>query len=181
MRAIWFGTVVVALALAGPREAAARRIVPWSYEDLLKAADLVVVAGAVASDPAGDAKDPVPDGAIGVDTRFAVRLVLKGEAPRGGLTVLHYRWGKAQSGDEAERRAKDPPNFVAFRTGAARVDVSGTPVDVPAPDYLLFLKKRADGRYEPVSGQIDPDRSVRELFTGLSRDLLFAHEQRPKR
>ena len=29
------------------------------------------------------------------------------------------------------------------------------------PEYMLFLKKRSDGRYEPVSGQYDPDDSVK--------------------
>jgi hypothetical protein len=36
-------------------------------------------------------------------------------------------------------------------------------------EYLLFLKKRGDGRYEPVSGRIDPLLSVRELFNPYSR------------
>ena len=31
------------------------------------------------------------------------------------------------------------------------------------PDYLLFLKKRDDGRYEPVTGQMDAAESVREV------------------
>ncbi|HQR42137.1 MAG TPA: hypothetical protein PLX97_05620, partial [Gemmatales bacterium] len=29
--------------------------------------------------------------------------------------------------------------------------------------YMLFLKKRADGKYEPVSGQIDPVDSVKMM------------------
>ena len=32
------------------------------------------------------------------------------------------------------------------------------------PEYLLFLKKRKDGLYEAVSGQMDPGLSVRALF-----------------
>jgi hypothetical protein len=32
-----------------------------------------------------------------------------------------------------------------------------------SPEYLLFLKRGKDGRYEPVSGRIDPILSVREM------------------
>jgi len=40
------------------------------------------------------------------------------------------------------------------------------------PEYLLFLKERKDGRYEAVSGQIDPEFFVRTLFpNGLLRWL----------
>jgi len=31
------------------------------------------------------------------------------------------------------------------------------------PEYLLFLKRRTDGRYEPISGQMDAALSVREV------------------
>ena len=32
------------------------------------------------------------------------------------------------------------------------------------PEYLLFLRKRKDDRYEAVSGQMDAALSVRALF-----------------
>jgi hypothetical protein len=35
---------------------------------------------------------------------------------------------------------------------------------VSPPEYLLFLKMRQDGLYEPVSGQLDAAFSVRALF-----------------
>ncbi len=38
------------------------------------------------------------------------------------------------------------------------------------PEYLLFLRKRKDDRYEAVSGQMDSDFFVRALFEpGLLR------------
>jgi hypothetical protein len=179
MRGFWVACVVAAVALGTPQEAAARRITPWAYDDLMNGAGLVVVARATASEWEGDPRDPGPGGLVGVNTRFSVSLTLKGEAPKAGPTVLHFQWGKARSNEELERRARNPPNLVHFRTEALRVEVCGAAVDVPAPDYLLFLKKRPDGRYEPVSGQTDPDQSVRELFGGLSKDLTFAHDHRP--
>jgi hypothetical protein len=35
---------------------------------------------------------------------------------------------------------------------------------VSPPEYLLFLKMRKDGMYQPVSGQLDAAFSVRALF-----------------
>jgi hypothetical protein len=44
------------------------------------------------------------------------------------------------------------------------------------PQYLLFLKKRPDGRYEAVSGQIDPSLSAREMYSpGLADHLESIH------
>ncbi len=38
------------------------------------------------------------------------------------------------------------------------------------PEYRIFLRKRKDGRYEAVSGQMDSDFFVRTLFEpGLLR------------
>ena len=36
---------------------------------------------------------------------------------------------------------------------------------VSPPEYLLFLKQRKDGMYEPVSGQLDAAFSVRALLS----------------
>jgi hypothetical protein len=39
------------------------------------------------------------------------------------------------------------------------------------PGYLLFLKQGKDGRYEPVSGQIDAELSVKEVNSPLPEVL----------
>ena len=46
----------------------------------------------------------------------------------------------------------------------AQEDEEITHAHVCACKYMLFLKRRADGRYEPVSGRIDPARTVRVLY-----------------
>jgi hypothetical protein len=40
---------------------------------------------------------------------------------------------------------------------------------VVKPEYLLFLKRGKDGRYEPVSGRIDPVLCVREMYWPLTK------------
>lgn len=48
---------------------------------------------------------------------------------------------------------------------------SGYSIMLGPPEYLLFLKRTADGRLEPVSGQIDPALSVREMHRPLPAGL----------
>jgi hypothetical protein len=162
----------------------ARRLPDWPHDKLLKDADLVVVAAADKSEPTADKYEG--DNAYeldGVNTRFTVRVALKGEAPKDGLTVLHYRMGRLKPGkteDDQWYAAKIGPNLVTFRADPLRLHVGGSAVGVPAPEYLLYLKKRADGRYEPVSGQYDPNLSAREIFPPALSDDLRSAEERSK-
>jgi hypothetical protein len=123
----------------------------------------------------------------GVNTRFRVVAAIKGETPKDGLTVLHYRMGRLKPGKTENDQwfaAKSGPNLVTFWVETLRVPVGGSGVKVPAPEYLLYLKKRADGRYEPVSGQYDPNLSVREVFPADLSDRLRSADERsrpPKR
>jgi hypothetical protein len=182
--ALW---LAIALSLVAAGVADARRLPEWPHDRLLKEADLVVLAAAGKSEPAADKWDG--DYAYeldGINTRFTVKVALKGEIPKDGLTVLHYRMGRLKPGktvDDQARAAKGGPNLVGFRAEALRVNIGRSEVSVPAPEYLLYLKKRADGRYEPVSGQYDPNLSVRELFPAGMSDGLRAGEEpaRPRK
>lgn len=120
----------------------------WYFEDLYRQADLVVIAEVIRS---SDTKDIVADDRygkrIGVTTLFTSLLTLKGKAAPE-VTVYHSRLitpGTALNG----------PQLVAFE-------------EHPLPhtakkNYLLFLRHRTDGLYEPVSGLFDPIYSVKEL------------------
>jgi hypothetical protein len=137
----------------GASFAPGRPIGIWRYEDLLKEADLVVIAKAVGTADTEDAlKSDFAVEFVGMDTSFEVQGTLKGNAP-GKLVVLHYRIKNGGS----------PPNgpmLVTFRTNAEAG--KGGALSLP-PEYLLFLKRRTDGRYEAVTGQIDPVLSVRSV------------------
>ena len=54
-----------------------------------------------------------------------------------------------------------PVIHTAFKAGIGR------------PEYMLFLRLRPDGRYEAVSGEVDPVLSIRELHSadGFFSDL----------
>jgi hypothetical protein len=135
----------------------------WSEKELFRASDLVVLAEAESSQAS---QDKFPRGVSweeaetkGFVTFFKVKLVLKGSEPTEEIRVLHFRFLSLRRG------IINGPNFVHFATQP--VDLSFNDQRTSAkPRYLLFLKKMADGRYEPVSGQIDPDDSVRILLNG---------------
>ena len=50
-------------------------------------------------------------------------------------------------------------------------------VVVGVPESLLFLRRQADGRCEPVSGRIDPQLAVREVYN--HPPLGWEGEERP--
>jgi hypothetical protein len=82
--------------------------------------------------------------------------VLKGKLDKDKtIKVLHYRLPQGV-------QCANGPCLVSFRKD--RIVLKGVAKGSKVrPEYLLFLRARPDGRYEPVSGQIDPALSMREL------------------
>jgi hypothetical protein len=158
--------VCAACFLPFPSAVQARLVKKWDYDDLLKEADLVVLAVAVRTEQADD-KPPNhswPLEFVAQNTTLKVRCALKGKAEGEHIKVFHFKFGEPKKGLEDRALIIDGPNFVAFRTRPAPVKLGKDKQFFPAPEYLLFLKRMKDGRYELVSGQIDPDRSVRQVF-----------------
>lgn len=135
------------LVLLGGAAAIARPVQNWTEEKLTAEADLVVIASAkLSKDEAADRSNAKPDSWVGVETEMKVSAALKGKVEGGALTVRHDRYF-----DPAMSVAVvDGPGFVEFDT-------------VGQTQYLLFLKRREDGRYEAVSGRMDPHFSVKEV------------------
>ena len=159
----------------------ARKIEIWPYEELLKEADLVVIARAVsnlATDDKWNSDVFDSDRFTAVETTFELATVLKGKSVNS-FKVLHFQHRNPS------RPFEDGPRLVSFlvqpfsvgirpvgirRSGETKKEGPKTlePTKrkslMPAPEYLLFLKRRNDGRFEAVSGQVDPNSSVRTLF-----------------
>lgn len=172
-----FRVIVTAIAasLSLSSISSARKVEIWPYEKLLKEADLVVIACAVskvATDDRWDADVFDSDGFTGVETTFELAALLKGKSANS-FKVLHFQYKNSSIPFE------DGPGLVSFLAEPLSVGIrrSGETEEgpktleptksknlKPAPEYLLFLKRRADGRFEAVSGQVDPNSSVRTLF-----------------
>ncbi len=160
-RVLACSTFVCALAAL---PASARKIENWSYDRLFKESDLVVIATAESTKDAADRfKDKNwPVEFLGQQTTFEVLQVVKGKESKNKIGVLHFRLPNAPNG----RRIliESGPMLVEFRTTSFESQREDAKVEIAKVEYLLFLKKNSDGRYEPVSGRIDPALSVRALF-----------------
>jgi hypothetical protein len=146
-----------------------RKIEDWPYERLFKEADLAVIAGAEGTI---DTKDQLKHKEwanvefIGQESTLKVQSVLKGslkeEKGKGEkkIKVLHYRLPE-------NRILENGPMLVTFRKEGLHLEGTVNGVKFQSiqekPDYMIFLRSRQDGRYELVSGQIDPALSVRVM------------------
>jgi hypothetical protein len=156
-RAVWSGGVATAVLLT-VASASGRQIEDWPYDKLFKAADLVVIAKAISTEDAGqEIKHKAPADCLkAVLTTLEAVHVVKGEHRDAKLVILHYRL-------EPGKGSSNGPLLIQFHAKEQRIQWSGGVRVQGPPDYLLFLKKRADGRYECVSGQFDPALSVKEI------------------
>jgi hypothetical protein len=156
--------LLAAVAGAGPAGVFARLVESWPYARLLRESQLVVIARPVATADSGDrtTENPWKVEFLGVNTDFRVEAVLKGTLDGDKLRVLHFRLPKG-------KRIYNGPGLVSFRMQGItlRTNTGGKVSLAKTPAYLLFLKRGKDGRYEPVSGRIDPISSVREMHQPL--------------
>jgi hypothetical protein len=137
-----------------------RRVENWPYERLFNEAELVILARATSSADSGEKvkhKDWSTE-FLGVNTSSEVLHVLKGKAAGKQLSVFHLC---CPTGVKIE----NGPGFVSFRLKGLAIEGAHGKMETSKPTYMLFLKKSKDGRWEAVSGQIDPDQSVWELHS----------------
>ena len=162
-----FAPLAILTVVLGLPPAHARLIESWPYERLLKEADVVVIGKAISSMDSKEAFRPKIWSVdfLGVDTTFSVEAVVKGKLDGDELTLLHYRLKPGVYVD-------DGPLLVSFRMKRMQVNLKTSKLHLARPSYLLFLKKRADGRFEAVSGQIDPELAVREMYRPLPEEMM---------
>ena len=80
-----------------------------------------------------------------METTLDVKTTLKGSVKtKEQVTLVHFRL-------KENALVKNGPQLVHFRTANNRTA------------YMLFLKRRSDGKYEAVNGQMDPILSVKLL------------------
>jgi len=157
-----------------PASISARLTPLWPYQRLFAEADLIVIAEARFSEKTADPwprSGPLELKYVGVNTTFEVLHVLKGKKGLSKIRFLHFNLAEAV-------RKSAPGEIIVTSPGASLVDfrgrevtIRGTRLTMPSPQYLLFLRKLPDGRYEPLSGQYDAQLSVRELFKPLPKKL----------
>lgn len=140
-----------------------RPIERYTYQRLFKEADLVVIAKAIESKQTADELFKGEKEYVGYNTEFEINHVLKGVARGETIKLLHFKYVEP---GELQIRI-NAPHLIDVRVGPKSetepeeefVSMSNS----ETPEYMLFLKRMLDGRYEPVSGQVDPVMSIRKV------------------
>jgi len=141
------GVALVAIWLSAQASALGLISYAWTFDELKKKSDVVVVASRIRTQSLGvkavitDVQPPFP--VVELNTEFKMLTVLKGATRRSTIVLRHYR-------KDADRMRG------AVVNGPIPLDFSDEPTTV----YLLFLKRETDGRYTPTSGPVVPGVSV---------------------
>lgn len=145
----------------------------WSHEELLAESDFVALIEPMANQPTKDVFTIEVEGGrkikySGIDTRFRINAVFKSDGKTAKeITVLHFS-------DEDAEPVTNGPIFIYFPIGPLEYEkrllkdgkeIAKMTVKQGEPLLLAFLKRRDDGRYEPVSGQEDPSDSFYEMHS----------------
>jgi hypothetical protein len=144
-----FLLIVVAL----PGTAEARRTRAWTYEELNRESDVVVIAFPKVVRTSGEkivwsgtrsdgVRESVKIEVEGLLTEFKVLTILRGGVSESTITLFHAA--------EPHEAVLNGPCLVSFDPTACR-------------RYLLFLKRDRSGRYVTTTGQLDACLSVRDL------------------
>jgi hypothetical protein len=148
-----------------------RILANWNYDRLFGGSDVVVIARAVSTaDTPAKASDPRYAGLfVGQDTTFKVEHVLQGRLAQPMFVLKHFRMKDHQELSEG-------PLLVSFRDKplVLRRTVASGDVSLGIPAYLLFMRQSPDGTFVPVSGEVDPELSVKEIWEPLPR--LIEHD-----
>jgi hypothetical protein len=181
-------TVVVVGILAAPL-ANARLTRAWTPEELRDESDFIGIIEPIANETVGEKLTiPLtPSGQLklpGVNTRFHVEMTLK--VTRASFLEVIFFWRRKPPEEvvvlhfqetDAALEVANGPNLVNFplapveyekRTFKDKKEIANIHQSTANPQYLAFLRRRADGRYEPTTGQEDAMDSFRELHIAIS-------------
>jgi hypothetical protein len=134
----------------------------WSYPELMKAADLVVIVTPGATTATGR---KVAFSDITQVDQAGNKVALMGERLETDLEVVVVMKGKP-----LDVRGKDSTRIILYHLRESpqpAMSVNGPGLVSFDPStkrqYVMFLVREKDGRYAAVSGQTDPDMAIEVL------------------
>ena len=160
--AILFGLTAILALVSG--SCLARGIESWPYDKLFKNSDLVIIVKPLSVRDATEQDKAIPpddgkDFLVGVVTSFEVLHVIKGERKEKKLDLVHFKLKEGAI-------IKNGPLLISFHTKPLRIKADGWTAHA-GDEYMLFLKSGKDKRLEFVSGQFDPELSVKQVMYPL--------------
>lgn len=179
-------TLSLSLLLCFATSAVARRVPSLTYQELMEESDLVVIVHAkntrpprkgegiasleyVSTSMGGRLKSHPVDSAeldrfTAVFTEFQVLAVVKGQHDSDTLEICHYKFKSSQ-------QLQNGPSFVVFPSGNSTIVRGKTWSGVVANDFMLFLKYDTERRLTFLTGQYDPEYSVKQITPLLFQNL----------
>ena len=147
---VWIFGVILLLGLSSGERAEGRIRQVWTQKQMVDRADLIVIAKVAEVRDTG-VTTTIPNirrgtegiAAVEMEGTFEISAVLKGKHDGAKLVLVYLRETKPET-------ARGAAELVGFEAGDKR-------------EYLLFLKREADGRYSAVVGQTDPAEAVKEI------------------
>lgn len=142
----------ISLLLITPLSLFTRPVEILSYEDMLEKSDLVIIGKVISTcdQPDFSFDNCQDDSWIQVYTTFQILSVIKGNLEDNIIILQHYRYYN----EEMVMIITDGPSFIKF-------------VPDQSDEFLLYLIEEEhperNNIYSPVSGQYDPDLSIRRL------------------
>jgi hypothetical protein len=181
-------SLTLSIVLAISNSASARAVYPWTYEELKEKSDVVIIASVASTEPFDELlevdrrhpKNQRPEHELSIFERgtreldaqlttFKLKAVIKGTVNGKRVQVIHYNVGKGDPG-----QYQGGARVAEFQKDERRPEISNDANLLNdrsrKRQYLLFLKLRKDGKFEPASGQIDSAFSVMELRNALPFD-----------
>jgi hypothetical protein len=168
MNAKYLTALVLLGFILGQTSLYARAVRIWSYDDLLKASDVVAIVEPIKSENNQDQFFELSSDdrglAHGVSTTFKIHCYLKGASSTTEIVVKHF------DGKDV-RTLVNAPDLVYFPIGPQTFDVSAPQNNQvherystsTSPLWLAFLKRNDDGTLAPTAGQMDSVLSFRWL------------------
>ena len=154
-RGLFLSILVVLACYSELVDARGRRV--WTYKDLLAEAEVVCIV-TVASTTKVANTEFNPDDLDRFESEAVVLVVLKGNAKLDKIKVVHFSYKP-----DLRFGPGNGPTFLAIglpkEKDGSPSDDKRTAVKQPT-QFLLFLRKRDDGAYGPVSGNRDAGISV---------------------
>jgi hypothetical protein len=153
----------------GISSALARPIREWTQQELFDEADVVLVVTAGEPRKTDNSDGFLPEYLQQYESELEVKSVLKvkDEEPafkkvldKKTIKFVHFRYRQ-----DSKLPLANGPSFAVMGTTSL---ANGKPTR--PPQYLLYLRRRKDGRYEPVSGNMDPADSIIRLLVFPEHD-----------